>query len=115
MIQRINPNAVSYIVNKFKVYTVFHEKRFSVLTNENVDSGSDVDCNDSILVEVSACATTKSMIVRTVVEMSMKIRICLICQISSCMTNAPIGVPWVKLKSLQTVTLTNILLKFVVR
>ena len=51
------------------VHNVFYENRFAVLTDENVHSDVDSDCNDSIFVELNggnACSTSKGMSVSTV-------------------------------------------------
>ena len=53
------------------VHNVFHENRFEMLTDENVHSDGDSDCNDSIFVELNnknACSTSKGMNVSTVSE-----------------------------------------------
>ena len=51
------------------VHNVFHENRFAVLTDENVHSDVDSDCNDSIFVELNGgnvCSTSKGVNVNTV-------------------------------------------------
>ena len=51
------------------VHSVFHENRFAVLTDENIHSDVDSDCNKSIFVELNdgnACSTSKGVSVNTV-------------------------------------------------
>ena len=51
------------------VHSVFHENRFAVLTDENVHSDVNSDCNNSIFVELNggnACSTSKGVSVNTV-------------------------------------------------
>ena len=46
------------------IHNVIHENRFAVLTDENVHSDVDSDCNDSIFVELNggnACSTSKGV------------------------------------------------------
>ena len=57
------------------VHEVFHENRFAVLTDANVDSDVDSDCNDSILVELNGenvCSANKGVNVSTVSENAQK-------------------------------------------
>ena len=73
----------THVLNK-DVNSICHVNRISVLASEYDGYDSDVDCNASVLVEVSdECQgpLVKACVSRLFLKMFQKVRTCLICQI----------------------------------